>query len=242
MKDIKLLPSQGNIPALRPDEGGTGDLLIFPLVGLFLSCLYLYFIKLRLKRTLLQRYHNTITDSTANGKQNIVVFLGFVFFIGLFLVGSLQKSLGLFDDEVMKDLSSGAFSVSYYIFSIIVTFSTSPMFIMNMEFKTFLIRKFGQLFIFNARTYFRSHGFPAQRNEPGRGGKNMKQKFGRRSKVHRTIVPQGYQQQETACNRNNCQVNNFKIRREEQGPRCNQITRPSLMIHVQEAEHSVQNM
>ena len=142
----------------------------------------------------------------------------------------------------MKDLSSGAFSVSYYIFSIIVTFSTSPMFIMNMEFKTFLIRKCGQLFIFNARTYFRSHGFPAQRNEPGRGGKNMKQKFGRRSKVHRTIVPQGYQQQETACNRNNCQVNNFKIRREEQGPRCNQITRPSLMIHVQEAEHSVQNM
>ena len=191
---------------------------------------------------MLQRYHNSITDSTANGQQNVVIFLGFVILIGIFLVGSIQRSLGTFDDGVANDLSSGPFSISYYTFSIIATFSTSPMFIMNMEFKTFLFRKFGQRFIFNTSTYLHASQNPAQRNEPGRGVKNIKQKIGERSKENKRILPQGCQQQETACNKNKSQVNNLQFSREEQGPRCKQIITPSSIILVQEAEQSVQNM
>ena len=182
---------------------------MFPIIGLFLSCIYLHLIRLRLKRTLFQRYHNSITDSTANGKNNVFVFIGFVLFILLFIVGSLQRSLGIWDDKVSNDMSSGAFSYSYYIFTAIATFSTSPIFILNVEFKNFLLRRMGQYFIFNKRTYFRTPRnkiCSTQKEETIRQGKEIRQISGRRSEFKSRIIPED-QQQRPVCNENKSQLN-----------------------------------
>ena len=128
---------QGNIQDPKSGEGGTGDLLLYPLLGLVLSSLYLRHIQSISERTLLQRCHNSVTNSTANGSNNIFIYC-VIFFLGVFFSAvSLLKSLG-FRDNITFD---GKFPLIYFPIMTFHTIVGSTCFLWNIEFKNFLIRK-----------------------------------------------------------------------------------------------------
>ena len=128
---------QGNIQDPKSGEGGTGDLLLYPLLGLVLSSLYLRHIQSISERTLIQRCHNSVTNSTANGSNNIFIYC-VIFFLGVFFSAvSLLKSLG-FRDNITFD---GKFPLIYFPIMTFHTIVGSTCFLWNIEFKNFLIRK-----------------------------------------------------------------------------------------------------
>ena len=128
---------QGNIQDPKSGEGGTGDLLLYPLFGLVLSSLYLRHIQSTSERTLIQRCHNSVTNSTANGSNNIFIYC-VIFFLGVFFsAASLLKSLG-FRDNITFD---GKFPLIYFPIMTFHTIVGSTCFLWNIEFKNFLIRK-----------------------------------------------------------------------------------------------------
>ena len=59
---------QGKIDIPMFDKGGTGDLLAYPLLGLLISFFTLTIIRRQSKQSLIQKYHEGVTESTATGK------------------------------------------------------------------------------------------------------------------------------------------------------------------------------
>ena len=67
---------QGNISDKIRNTAGTGDLLIFPFLGLCLATLACTACKFLTKPSLLQRYRSGIVESTANGTVNCFCLVG----------------------------------------------------------------------------------------------------------------------------------------------------------------------
>ena len=87
------------------------------------------------KKTLFQRYQNSVTHSNANGKNNNFVYCA-VFCLGLAVtVASLMKSLG-FSNYSFK----ATFPIHHYTVMTVYTFG-STCFLWNSEFKDFLVRR-----------------------------------------------------------------------------------------------------
>ena len=216
---------------------------MFPVLGLFLSCIYLHFIRLQLNRTLFQRYHNTIIDSNANGKHNIVVIVCFIICIVSLLVKSLVRSLGVYYDDVADGAFFYSFWSSFYLASTIVTLSGSPIFILNEEFKNFLLRKLSNVIIFDTRTFFqrsRNKVLSAKQDELERPGMKMRQKSGRGSELDSTIILQEDQQLWTVLNEDKSQCNSSDPRNEvDQEPGFKLNIETSTLMFVQEAEYKV---
>ena len=81
---------KGNIDIPIIDTGGTGDLFTCPLLGLVISGVIYMVFRTRNKRTLLQNYHSSVTESDANGRNsyflNITMFIiGLIFTVGIIL-------------------------------------------------------------------------------------------------------------------------------------------------------------
>ena len=79
------------------EKGGTGELLVYPLVGLLISFIVLMVIRSQSKRTLIQKYHNIVSDSPANGRTHYICIIAF-FIIGLSVaVGSNIRTVSIID-------------------------------------------------------------------------------------------------------------------------------------------------
>ena len=73
---IMICCVQGNISDKIRNTAGTGDLLIFPFLGLCLASLACTACKFLTKPSLLQRYRSGIVESTANGTVNCFCLVG----------------------------------------------------------------------------------------------------------------------------------------------------------------------
>ena len=60
------------------NQSGTGGLLLIPILGLVISTIVYWVVKTRKKVTMIQNYHNSVTESAANGKTNFLVFAAMV--------------------------------------------------------------------------------------------------------------------------------------------------------------------
>ena len=60
------------------NQSGTGALLLIPLLGLGISTIVHWAVTTRKKVTMIQKYHNSVTESAANGKSNFLVFAAMV--------------------------------------------------------------------------------------------------------------------------------------------------------------------
>ena len=88
------------------------------------------------KKTLFQRYQNSVTHSNANGNNNKFIYF-VIFFLGVAVtVASLMKSLG-FRNYSFK----GTFPIQYFTVMTVHTILGSTCFLWNSEFKDFLVRK-----------------------------------------------------------------------------------------------------
>ena len=74
---------QGNIDISIFDKGGTGDLLAYPFLCLLISFFTLTIIRRKSKQSLIQKYHEGVTESTANGKTSVFLNI-LIFIVGLF--------------------------------------------------------------------------------------------------------------------------------------------------------------
>ena len=94
-------------------------------------------IRVKSRRTLFQRYHNSITDSTANGSNNIVILIVLLLFSTTFTVSSFLSSIGLSGIS----LSFNNFPPIYFLVMTAYTIFGSTCFLWNLEFRNFLLRK-----------------------------------------------------------------------------------------------------
>ena len=60
------------------NQSGTGGLLLIPILGLVISTIVYWVVKTRKKVSMIQNYHNSVTESAANGKTNFLVFAAMV--------------------------------------------------------------------------------------------------------------------------------------------------------------------
>ena len=120
----------------KSGEGGTGDLYFYPLLGLLISSVYLRVMQSQSKKTLFQRYQNSVTHSNANGNNNNFIYFVIFFFGVAVTVASLMKSLG-FRNYIFK----GTFPIQYFTVMTVHTVLGSTCFLWNSEFKDFLVRK-----------------------------------------------------------------------------------------------------
>ena len=97
-------------------------------------------IRVQSRKTLIQKYHNSVTDSNANGSNNnlltIVIFILVIFFAA----GSILNTIGI---DGQLDTESPEVGIPAFYFPL-MTFHTligSTCFLWNMEFKQFLYRK-----------------------------------------------------------------------------------------------------
>ena len=171
------------------------------------------------------------------------MFICFLILVVFLLVGSLLKSLGVPNDEDGNCLKN-AFWSTFYFTSAIATFSGSTIFILNVEFKNFLLRRFAKIIIFDTRTYFhtsRNKVLPGRQEVPGREGMKRRQKSVRRSELSGRMLPQEDQQHMSVLNEKLNQIHRLDSRKKvDQEPRQKpNIIPPSNLILVREAEHRV---
>ena len=77
------------------NEAGTGELLAIPLFGFVCSLFVFWVIRSKLKLSMIQNYRNTITESSANGKINILVLLVLFLFIALCIASSMSRNVSI---------------------------------------------------------------------------------------------------------------------------------------------------
>ena len=95
---------QGNIDISIFDKGGTGDLLAYPFLCLLISFFTLTIIRRKSKQSLIQKYHEGVTESTANGKTSVFLNI-LIFIVGLFFtLGSVTRSVSVTDNLVSINL------------------------------------------------------------------------------------------------------------------------------------------
>ena len=113
---------------------------MYPLLAFLISFLFLKVIRFQSRKTLIQKYHNTITDSTANGSNNnlltIVIFILVIFFA----VGSILNTMDI-DGQLDTEPAADGIPAFYFPLMTLHTLIGSTCFLWNMEFKQFLYRK-----------------------------------------------------------------------------------------------------
>ena len=93
--------------------------------------------RVKSRRTIFQRYHNSITDSAANGSNNIFILIIIVVFSTTFTVLSFLNSIGVSG----INLSFSTFPPIYFPLTTAYTVFGSTCFLWNLEFKNFLLRR-----------------------------------------------------------------------------------------------------
>ena len=113
---------------------------MYPLLAFLISFLFLKVIRFQSKKSLIQKYHNNITDSTANGSNNnlltIVIFILVIFFA----VGSILNTMDI-DGQLDTEPAADGIPAFYFPLMTLHTLIGSTCFLWNMEFKQFLYRK-----------------------------------------------------------------------------------------------------
>ena len=66
------------------NKAGTGELLAIPIFCFIMSLLFFWVIRSQRNLSLIQKYHKSITESSANGLTNLSVFMA-VFIINLLI-------------------------------------------------------------------------------------------------------------------------------------------------------------
>jgi hypothetical protein len=102
------------------NEAGTGELLAIPLFGLIVSLLIFWVARSTTKLSMIQKYHRSITVSSANGFIKISVFIVIIIINLLCIVSSIRGNVSMIltNIEVLKpifvDLSQTGCEDSWY--------------------------------------------------------------------------------------------------------------------------------
>ena len=75
------------------NEGGTSELLAIPIIGFVISLLVYWVIRSQTNLSMIQKYHKSVTESSANGLTNLSVFMAMIIIYLLVIVGNISKNV-----------------------------------------------------------------------------------------------------------------------------------------------------
>ena len=75
------------------NEAGTSKLLAIPIICFVISLLVYWVIRSQTNLSMIQRYHKSVTESSANGLTNLSVFMAMIIIYLLVIVGKISKNV-----------------------------------------------------------------------------------------------------------------------------------------------------
>ena len=97
-------------------------------------------IRVQSRKTLIQKYHNSVTDSNANGSNNNLLTIVMSILVIFFAIGSILNNMAM-DDQLDTEPAADGIPAFYFPLMTLQTLIGSTCFLWNMEFKQFLYRK-----------------------------------------------------------------------------------------------------